>query len=109
MAKFTPAYLKKLEDLLKDGGYEVRYEKGNFKSGYCLLELKKVVVVNKFSTLESRIQSLLEIINQLSADGRINSDLRVIGLNNPIRNQSSDTESEAVPEALEEPEHHPEN
>jgi hypothetical protein len=88
MAKFTPAYLKKLEDVLKEGGYEVRYEKGNFKSGYCLLELKKVVVVNKFSTLESRIQALLEIINQLSTGGQLVADLRSIGLKNPIRNQN---------------------
>lgn len=88
MAKFTPAYLKKLEDVLKEGGYEVRYEKGNFKSGYCLLELKKVVVVNKFSTLESRIQSLLEIIGQLSAGGQLVADLRSVGMKNPIRNQN---------------------
>ena len=61
MTKYTPAYLKKLEDLLKDNGYDVRYEKGNFKSGFCILEDKKVVVINKFSTIESRIQALVEI------------------------------------------------
>lgn len=96
MAKFTPAYLKKLEDVLKEGGYEVRYEKGNFKSGYCLLELKKVVVVNKFSTLESRIQSLLEIINQLSAGGQLVADLRSVGLKNPIRNQNPESSEDAL-------------
>ena len=41
MAKFTPAFLKKLEELLKEQGYDVRYEKGNFKSGFCVLEDKK--------------------------------------------------------------------
>ena len=45
--------------------YKVRYEKGNFKSGYCILETKKVVVINKFTPLESRINSLAEIISNL--------------------------------------------
>ena len=74
MIKYTQHNLKKLEDLLKDNLYEVRYEKGNFKSGYCILEHKKVVVVNKFSTLESRIQSLFEILQVLTAQGRIVKD-----------------------------------
>lgn len=65
MVKFSPAYLKKLEESLKEMGYEVRYEKGNFKSGYCLVESRKVVMVNKFSVLESRIQSLSEILLHL--------------------------------------------
>lgn len=85
MAKFTPAYLKKLEDLLESCGYDVRYEKGNFKSNHCLIEAKKVVVINKFSVLESRIQSLLEIIQTLYAQGVLQADLRSIGLKNPIQ------------------------
>ena len=84
MAKFTPAYLKKLEDLLEQSGYDVRYEKGNFKSNYCIKKKKKVVVINKFSVLESRIQSLLEIIQTLVANQVIQADLRTIGLKNPI-------------------------
>lgn len=71
MVKYTPATLKKLEDTLKEYAYEVRYEKGNFRSGYCVLEAKKVVVVNKFSTLESRIQALIEITQQLAKTGKI--------------------------------------
>jgi len=85
MAKFSPAYLKKLEELLRNGGYELRYEKGNFKSNYCVLEAKKVVVINKFSTPESRMQSLLEIIQGLSSSGVLVADLRSVGLKNPIQ------------------------
>jgi hypothetical protein len=94
MAKFTPAFLKKLEDLLKEQGYEVRYEKGNFKSGYCVLEAKKVVVINKFSTLESRIQALIEIINHLTNSGEINADLRSVGLKNPILSSDNSNQKE---------------
>jgi hypothetical protein len=89
MAKFSPAYLKKLEELLKSCGYELRYEKGNFRSNYCVLEAKKVVVINKFSAPESRMQSLLEIIQGLSAAGFIQADLRSIGLKNPIQTADS--------------------
>ncbi len=74
MAKYTQAYLKKLEDLLKDNGYEIRYEKGNFKSGFCILEDKKVAVINKFSSMESRIHALVEIVNMLVQQGKIDQD-----------------------------------
>ena len=67
MAKLTPQYLKKLEEHLLESGYEVRYEKGNFKNGYCLLESKKLVMVNKFSAMETRCSALLEIINLLES------------------------------------------
>jgi hypothetical protein len=104
MAKFTPAYLKKLEELLKEQTYEVRYEKGNFRSNYCLLEAKRVVVINKFSTLESRIQALIEIITTLNANNQIKVDFRDIGLKNPIVNKEDNMEldfSENVDEAVE--------
>ena len=94
MVKYTPAYLKKLEDLLKEGAYEVRYEKGNFKSGYCILEDKRVVVINKFSTLESRIQALMEIIQAMAASGLLNSDLKQAGMKNPIVTKDLSTDIE---------------
>ncbi len=71
MSKVSPQQLKKLEEHLYDSGYEVRYEKGNFKSGYCILESKKLVMVNKFSALETRISSLLEIINILEVQQKL--------------------------------------
>jgi hypothetical protein len=66
VSKNTPAYLKKLEQLLKEGGLKLRYEKGSFKSGYCLLEAQQVVVVNKFYTTDTKIQTLTELIQNLS-------------------------------------------
>ncbi len=83
MIKYTPQYLKKLEEFLKENLYEVRYEKGNFKSGYCILEAKKVVVVNKFATIESRIQSLFEISNMLIAQGKIHNDTHELFIKAP--------------------------
>lgn len=60
--KYNPALLKKTEELFKEGGYTVRYEKGNFQNGYCVLEKKKVVVINKFHDLEAKINSLMDIV-----------------------------------------------
>lgn len=66
MIKYTPHYLQKLEGLIKENNYTLRNEKGNFKSGYCLLKDSKVIVINKFATLESRINSLIEILKELN-------------------------------------------
>lgn len=62
MFKYTNNTLNKLEDLLKKQQYKIRYEKGNFKAGYCLINANKVAVVNKFFTQESRINALIDII-----------------------------------------------
>ena len=63
--------LEKLEQLLKDLGYSVRYEKGNFKTGSCLIENSKIVVVNKFLNLESKIGALIELIKTLEFEEAI--------------------------------------
>ncbi|MEO8110831.1 MAG: hypothetical protein ABI594_12395 [Ginsengibacter sp.] len=60
--KYNPATLKRLENILDDSGYIVRYERGSFQSGYCILEDKKVVVLNKFLITEGRINTLMDII-----------------------------------------------
>ena len=66
--KITQGTLDKLEDILGESEYVVRYERGNFQSGWCLLESKKIVVLNKFLNLEARINTLLELIPQLDID-----------------------------------------
>jgi hypothetical protein len=65
---YTSHTLEKLELLLRSLEYKVRYEKGNFKTGACVIESSKVVVVNKFSTLESKINSLAELIQSMQTD-----------------------------------------
>ncbi len=68
MLTITNHTLEKLEMLLKTTGYRVRYEKGNFKTGACLLQNSKVVVVNKFSGLESKILAISELARELDMD-----------------------------------------
>jgi hypothetical protein len=66
--KLNQTTLDKLEAILEESGYIVRYERGTFQSGYCILEQKKVVVLNKFLQLEGRINTMLDLIPQLKVE-----------------------------------------
>lgn len=64
--KYTPNTLKKLEQLFEEARYRVRYEKGNFNSGFCVLEERRIAVINRFLNVEGRINALVEILPTLS-------------------------------------------
>ncbi len=66
--RYTQTSLKKLEDLFAELDYAIRYEKGNFHSGYCIVEHRKIAVVSKFFDTEARINCLLDILASFSFD-----------------------------------------
>lgn len=66
--KYTQTTLDKIETLIEETGYIIRYERGSFQSGFCILEDRKVVVLNKFLQLEGRINTLIELITQLKIE-----------------------------------------
>jgi hypothetical protein len=75
--RYNPATLAKIEKMIEESGYILRNERGTFQSGYCILEQKKVVVLNKFLQTEGRINTLLDIVpilnisaEQLTAENR---------------------------------------
>ena len=68
MIKYTSQFLTKIEDMIAESDYILRYEKGSFKSGYCLLREQKIMIVNKFYTTEGKINALLEIIKSTELD-----------------------------------------
>lgn len=74
MIKYNNSFLIKLEEMFKDGGYKIRYEKGNFKSGYCRLEERKVIVVNKFVSVETKVNCFMEILKDCSLNESTLSD-----------------------------------
>ena len=63
--KYNNTTLNKLEAILGESDFTLRYERGTFQSGWCLLEAKKIVVLNKFLHTEGRINTLVELIPQL--------------------------------------------
>ena len=74
MIKYTKHNLKKLEDVYRELKITVRYEKGNFQSGYCIVTGKNIVIVNKFFDTEARINILLEILENGKIDATDLSD-----------------------------------
>jgi len=70
MIKYTKHNLNKLEDIFRELKITIRYEKGNFHSGYCIVSGKNIVIVNKFFDLEARMNTLLEIMEL----GEINTE-----------------------------------
>ena len=64
--KLTKQFQNKLESILISQDYKVRFEKGDFKSGYCIINKNKIVIINKYFTIEGKINSLIEIINKIN-------------------------------------------
>ena len=64
--KYTQHILDKIEKVIEESGYVIRYERGTFQSGYCILQDKKVVVLNKFFQTEGRINTLIDLMPQLN-------------------------------------------
>ena len=63
--KYTQHNLDKVEKIIEESGYVIRYERGTFQSGYCILQDKKVVVLNKFFQTEGRINTLIDLLPKL--------------------------------------------
>jgi hypothetical protein len=68
MIKYTTQFLLKIEEMIGESDYMLRYEKGNFKSGYCVLKDQKIMIVNKFYTTEGKINALLDILKGTELD-----------------------------------------
>ena len=77
--KYSKHFLNKLEDVFSESDYILRYEKGNFNSGYCIINDTKVVVVNKFYTLEGKVNCLFEILRiiELNTDNLSPKNLKL--------------------------------
>ena len=74
MLKYNKNTLYRIEQLFKEQKFTVIYERGNFNSGYCLVEDKKVVVINKYFSLKARINTLLEILPQVDVNQKLFTD-----------------------------------
>ncbi|MCP4458478.1 MAG: hypothetical protein GY816_10720 [Cytophagales bacterium] len=68
LVKYTKHFLNRLEDLMSETDYVLRYEKGTFQSGYCILKDTKVAIINKYYSTDGKINSLIEIIRSIELD-----------------------------------------
>ena len=87
--KLTKQFQKKLELLLESQDYKIRFEKGNFKSGYCIIRNNKVIIINKYFTVEGKINALIEIIESIKITPDSCSKEHVSTLNKILKNWES--------------------
>jgi hypothetical protein len=66
---------KEFENLLQDLksvaaqlGVTVRFEKGDFKGGYCIVKENKVIVLNKLGTLQRKVITLAVALKEFGID-----------------------------------------
>jgi hypothetical protein len=60
--------IQDLKNLASQMGAEVRFEKGDFKGGYCILKDSKVIVVNKTANLQRKVMILSMALKELGID-----------------------------------------
>ncbi|PIW69921.1 MAG: hypothetical protein COW08_04575 [Ignavibacteriales bacterium CG12_big_fil_rev_8_21_14_0_65_30_8] len=60
--------LNELKELANQLGAKVRFEKGDFKGGYCLLKESKIIVVNKMANLQRKVMILAAALKELGIE-----------------------------------------
>jgi hypothetical protein len=66
--------LKKLEGIILAAGFQLRYEKGRFISGSCVLQEQKIVIVNKFFNVEDRVLILIDLIKETGIESGLDKE-----------------------------------
>ncbi len=61
--------LQELEMLADRLGWEVRYEQGDFQSGFCLKEEQRLIIIQKKSTPTERMRHIAHVLAQENLDG----------------------------------------
>lgn len=60
--------LQELKSVADQLGASVRFEKGDFKGGYCIIHDKKVIVINKMTNLQRKVMILSTALKELGVD-----------------------------------------
>jgi hypothetical protein len=60
--------LSELEQLASNCGISIRYEKGNFDGGYCVLKAERLIVINKRLALARRTSVLAQGLAEVGID-----------------------------------------
>lgn len=60
--------LDDLKTLATQMGAKVRFERGDFKGGYCLIKKDKIIVINKLSNLQRKVITLTSALKELGIE-----------------------------------------
>lgn len=88
--------LAELEEIIGRLGYKLRYEKGDFEGGYCLLKESHLFVINSKNEIEKRIAIIAKNIKEIGIDDvYIKPQIREVI---EKENSKSEAKEEGVPE-----------
>ena len=91
--------LHELEDVVQRLDYTMRYEKGNFEGGYCLVKESKLFVINSRYEVERRISIIARNLKELGVDGIFVKP----GIREIIEKETASGKEKSVEEASETP------
>ncbi|AFN75740.1 hypothetical protein MROS_2510 [Melioribacter roseus P3M-2] len=60
--------LQDLKQIALQMGAKVRFERGDFKGGYCIMKEDKIIVINKLSPLQKKVLILSNALKELGVD-----------------------------------------
>lgn len=60
--------LDELKEIALQKGIKVRFEKGDFNGGYCILKSEKVIVINKMAQTQRKLIILVEALKEIGID-----------------------------------------
>lgn len=63
--KELESILIELKSLAAELGAKVRFERGDFQGGYCIVKTDKTIVINKLSSLQRKIIILTSALKEL--------------------------------------------
>ena len=64
--RYTRKLLHQLEHTFREANYKLRYERGQFRSAPCKIHAVRVLVINKYLSLESKIELLISLLQSHS-------------------------------------------
>ena len=61
-------FLEDLKSLASEMGAKVRFERGDFKGGYCLVKDSRIIVLNKLSSTQRKVITLSAALKELGIE-----------------------------------------
>ena len=65
----TGLLLQEMEQLADRLGWEVRYEKGDFQSGFCIIDDQRLIIIHKKSSPTDRLRHIAGVLAREDLDG----------------------------------------
>jgi hypothetical protein len=60
--------LEELKQLATQMGAKVRFERGDFKGGYCIIKKDRIIVINKLANLQRRVITLTSALKEFGIE-----------------------------------------